>query len=204
MPVLTGILPKSDTIMNNKLNSKDKLIQAMANLLLEKGLANTSPRDILSESNVGQGSLYHHFEGKEELALYAIRFNCDKLINVSQNVVEREDSAFNQLTALLLKTRDIDRGCLVGQMARDRRIMEDPKLAPEVTRGFKWMKRTIEKLLKTGIAEGSISPRLAPLEGTILIMSALQGAYITAKGLQDETYFHLSISALLKTFSPDE
>lgn len=78
-------------------------------------------------------------------------------------MVEREDSAFNQLTALLLKTRDIDRGCLVGQMVRDRRIMEDPKLAPEVTRGFKWMKRTTEKLLKTGIAEGSISPRLAPL-----------------------------------------
>lgn len=76
MPVLTGILPKSDTIMNNKLNSKDKLIQAMANLLLEKGLANTCPRDILSESNVSQGSLYHNFEGKEELALYAIRFNC--------------------------------------------------------------------------------------------------------------------------------
>ncbi len=190
--------------MTNQLNSRDKLIQAMAKLLLEKGLANTSPRDILSESNVGHGSLYHHFEGKEDLALYAIRFNCDQLINANRSVMEKEGSAFDRLAAMLQKTRDIDRGCLVGQMARDRRIMEDPKLAPEVIRGFEWMKSAIENLLKTGIAEGSFSHRLAPLEGTIMVMSVLQGAYITAKGLQDETYFHLSISALLKILSPEE
>ncbi|CDG22159.1 putative TetR-family transcriptional regulator [Xenorhabdus poinarii G6] len=190
--------------MTNQLNSRDKLIQAMAKLLLEKGLANTSPRDILSESGVGQGSLYHHFEGKEDLALHAIRFNCDQLIHATQILLEKEGSAFDRLSALLQKARDINRGCLVGQMARDRRIMADPKLAPEVTRGFEWMKSAIEKLLKTGTAEGSLSSRLAPLEGTIMIMSVLQGAYITASGLQDETYFHLSISALLKQLMPDK
>lgn len=189
--------------MANDLNSRDKLIQAMAKLLLEKGLANTSPRDILSEAKVGQGSLYHHFEGKEDLALYAIRFNSDQLINANQTLLNKEATAFEQLSALLQKARDIDRGCLVGQMARDRRIKEDPKLALEVTRGFEWMKSIIEKLLKTGIAEGSISSQLAPLEGTIMIMSVLQGAYITASGLQDETYFHLSINALLKLLKPD-
>ena len=190
--------------MVNDLKSKDKLIQAMAKLLLEKGLANTSPRDILSEAKVGQGSLYHHFEGKEDLALYAIRFNCDQLIHANQTLLDNDTPAFERLSAFLRKPRDIDRGCVVGQMARDRRIKEDPKLAREVTRGFEWMKNDIEKLLKTGIAEGSISSRLAPLEGTIMILSVLQGAYITASGLQDDTYFYLSINALLKLFTPDE
>lgn len=189
--------------MTNQLNSRDKLIQAMAELLLEKGLADTSPRDILSRAQVGQGSLYYHFEGKEDLAFHAIRFNCDQLINANQRVLEKEVSAFDRLSLLLQKTRDIDRGCLIGQMARDRKIMEDPKLSPEVIRGFEYMKTAIEKLLKIGIAEGSLSSRLAPLEGTILIISVLQGGYVTAKGFQDETYFHLSISTLLKIFYPD-
>lgn len=189
--------------MADDLKSRDKLIQAMAKLLLEKGLANTSPRDILSEAKVGQGSLYHHFEGKEDLALYAIRYNCDQLIHANQTLLDKEAPAFERLSALLRKTRDIDRGCLVGQMARDRRIKEDPRLMLEVTRGFERMKNDIEKLLKIGIAEGSISSLLAPLEGTIMILSVLQGAYITASGLQDETYFHLSINALLKLFTPN-
>ena len=176
----------------------------MAKLLLEKGLANTSPRDILDESHLGQGSLYHHFEGKEDLALHAVCFNCDHFIQESQRVMATEASAFDRLTLLLKKTRDIDRGCLIGQMARDRKIMQDPRLMTEVTRGFEWIKTAIESLLRASIAEGSVSSRLAPLEGTILVLSVLQGAYITAKGLQDDTYFHLTISTLLKMLSLED
>ena len=60
--------------MNTKRNSKEKLIKVMAVLLLEKGLANTSPNDILTRAEVGQGSLYHYFQGKEDLSLAAIKY----------------------------------------------------------------------------------------------------------------------------------
>ena len=188
--------------MNNKQNSKDKLIKAMADLLLEKGLAATSPRDILTRAEVGQGSLYHYFNGKEDLSLYAIKYNVDQLISFNASVLNTDKNAYNKLSDLLLRARNIDRGCVVGQMARDRAIMENKKLASEVNRGFESMKKTLESLIKIGIADGSISNILAPLEAATLLMSALQGAYISAKGLQDDSYFHLTINTLLKIFTP--
>ena len=110
--------------MNTKRNSKEKLIKAMAVLLLEKGLANTSPNDILTRAEVGQGSLYHYFQGKEDLSLAAIKYNVEQLVNFNTLVLSSDKNAYDKLSDLLLKSRNIDRGCLVGQLARDRAIME--------------------------------------------------------------------------------
>lgn len=53
-------------------DSKQKLISAMCSLLAERGYEATSPKMILQRAGVGQGSLYHHFRGKEDLALEVI------------------------------------------------------------------------------------------------------------------------------------
>lgn len=187
---------------NSKRNSREKLIKAMADLLLEKGLASTSPNDILTRAKVGHGSLYHYFTGKEDLSLYAIKYNVEQLINFNTSILNTDKDAYNKLSDLLLKSRNINRGCLIGQLARDRAIMENKVLATEVTRGFESMKQTLKSLINSGISDGSISNKLAPLEAVILIISTLQGAYISAKGLQDDSYFHITINTLLKIFTP--
>ncbi|EDM67218.1 putative TetR-family transcriptional regulator [Moritella sp. PE36] len=185
---------------DQKSKSKQKLIEAMAELLLKKGLANTSPQDIFTLSGIGKGSLYHHFKGKEDLAFYAIKYNVDQLILATDEVLSTESTPCGKLRAILEKTRNIERGCLIGQMARDSKIMTDDKLAPEVSRGFEWMKSQIEKLIREGINDNCISDNLAPLEATILILTTLQGAYVVAKGLRDDTYFKIALASLLKTF----
>lgn len=53
-------------------DSKQKLVAAMCVLLAERGYEATSPQMILQRSGVGHGSLYHHYRGKEDLALDAI------------------------------------------------------------------------------------------------------------------------------------
>ncbi|MCX8650257.1 TetR/AcrR family transcriptional regulator [Gilliamella sp. B2776] len=187
---------------NTKRNSREKLIKAMADLLLEKGLASTSPNDILTRAEVGQGSLYHYFTGKEDLSLYAIKYNVEQLINFNTSILNSDKDAYNKLSDLLLKSRNIDRGCLIGQLARDRAIMENEALATEVTRGFEFMQQTFTSIINSGISDGSISNKLAPLEAVTLIISTLQGAYISAKGLQDDSYFRITINTLLKIFTP--
>lgn len=52
--------------------SRVKLVAAMRSLLAQHGYAQTSPKMVLEASGVGQGSLYHHFAGKEGLALEAV------------------------------------------------------------------------------------------------------------------------------------
>ncbi|MDC7802356.1 TetR family transcriptional regulator [Sphingomonas sp. BLCC-B65] len=51
------------------MDTKTRLVEAAQELLWERGYAATSPKDILRRADAGQGSMYHHFDGKQELAL---------------------------------------------------------------------------------------------------------------------------------------
>ena len=53
-------------------DSKQKLVAAGCALLAERGFEATSPQMVQQRSGVGHGSMYHHYRGKEDLALDAI------------------------------------------------------------------------------------------------------------------------------------
>ena len=53
-------------------DSKQKLVAAGCALLAERGFEATSPQMFQQRSGVGHGSMYHHYRGKEDLALDAI------------------------------------------------------------------------------------------------------------------------------------
>ena len=60
----------------------DDLIKATKALLWEKGYDATSPRAIQALSNAGQGSFYHHFRSKKDLAATALEAVVDERIAV--------------------------------------------------------------------------------------------------------------------------
>jgi len=51
---------------------REDLLKAAKKLLWERGYEATSPRDIQEASGAGQGSFYHHFNGKLDLAATAL------------------------------------------------------------------------------------------------------------------------------------
>lgn len=53
-------------------DSKQKLVAAACALLAERGFEASSPQMFQQRSGVGHGSMYHHYRGKEDLALDAI------------------------------------------------------------------------------------------------------------------------------------
>ena len=68
--------------MSEKNNSKDVLIETASRLFRLSGYYGVGLKDILAESGIPKGSLYHYFpEGKEQLAIAAIesyKRNCYK------------------------------------------------------------------------------------------------------------------------------
>ncbi len=50
----------------------ERLIRSTQELLWERGYVGTSPKAIQAAAGAGQGSMYHHFSGKAELAKAAI------------------------------------------------------------------------------------------------------------------------------------
>jgi TetR/AcrR family transcriptional repressor of nem operon len=57
---------------SEEMDTAERLIQSTRELLSERGYVATSPKVILQRAGVGQGSMYHHFRGKADLALAAI------------------------------------------------------------------------------------------------------------------------------------
>jgi len=100
-------------------NAREKLIGSARELLWDRGYSATSPRAILDHAGAGQGSMYHHFAGKEQLATVALELTADELIAQASVVLSNTGSAHDRLTAYLLRQRDVLRGCPVGRMAGD-------------------------------------------------------------------------------------
>lgn len=68
--------------MNNKTNSKEKILLTASKLFQIKGYNATGLNEILKESGAPKGSLYYYFpNGKEELALAAIKLSSEAINN---------------------------------------------------------------------------------------------------------------------------
>lgn len=61
------------------IDTKEKLLLAVVKLVKEKGVKNTTIRDICKESGVSNGAFYHHYSSKEEI-LRETYYYIDKLV----------------------------------------------------------------------------------------------------------------------------
>jgi len=93
--------------------TKERLIETMVALMEERALHEIMVDDVLSESNISKGSLYHHFENFDELTEAALisRFaeNVDRSIELVASVVSDAKNAeefVNQVIQVTTVTQD--------------------------------------------------------------------------------------------------
>lgn len=76
--------------MDNKIDTRGKFIKTASRLFQLQGYQGTGLNEILRESGAPRGSLYHHFpNGKEELALEAIKFSSENIQKDIKNTLEQ-------------------------------------------------------------------------------------------------------------------
>ncbi|SEW16134.1 TetR/AcrR family transcriptional regulator [[Clostridium] fimetarium] len=98
--------------MNNKINTKENLIETAAKLFETKGYYATGLNEILAESGAPKGSLYYHFpKGKEQLALAAIYSEGEKIkskVLVSLQNIENPVEAIVSIIEIIATAIDSD------------------------------------------------------------------------------------------------
>lgn len=97
------------------MSTPDRLIEATQELLWERGYVGTSPKAIQQQAGAGQGSMYHHFAGKPDLALTAIRRTASQIRETAGQLFDGPGTAYERISAYLLRERDVLRGCPVEQ-----------------------------------------------------------------------------------------
>ncbi|WP_277584396.1 TetR/AcrR family transcriptional regulator [Psychrobacillus antarcticus] len=139
-----------------KINSKDILIETASRLFRLRGYYGVGLKDIIEESGVPKGSLYHYFpQGKEQLAIAAINHTKEIVINEIQALfAEIEDpiiafqTHIEHLSEIIINSDSI--GFPIGTIAGETHSTSEPIRLTCQLAFQEWQAIYMQKLLKSG------------------------------------------------------
>jgi len=70
--------------------TKEKILEASLRLFSEKGIRETTIKDIAKEVGITEGAIYRHFKSKEEIVLGLFSSYSEELYNRLISVVKEE------------------------------------------------------------------------------------------------------------------
>ncbi|MGW2225213.1 TetR/AcrR family transcriptional regulator [Streptomyces formicae] len=179
------------------MSTPERLIEATRELLWERGYVGTSPKAIQQHAGAGQGSMYHHFAGKPDLALTAIRRTAEEMRATAEAVLAGPGSAYERVAAYLLRERDVLRGCPVGRLTMDPDVIASDELRAPVTETLDWLRDRLAGIVQEGCAQGEFADGLDPRETASAIVATVQGGYVLARSSGSPAAFDTAVRGLL-------
>lgn len=184
------------------MSTQERLIETTRELLWERGYVGTSPKAILQGAGVGQGSMYHHFTGKSDLALAAIRRTGEEMRAAVDRLLGADGSAYERVEAYLLRERDVLRGCPVGRLTMDPDIVASEDLRAPVDETIAFVRSRLAEVVQEGVDSGEFAPRLVPRDIAASIVATVQGGYVLARASGDTDAFDAGVRGLLALLAP--
>lgn len=184
------------------MDSRTRLVEATQDLLWEQGYSATSPKDIMRRSGAGQGSMYHHFTNKQELAVEALERSALSMRHDAEKLLAADGSSACEIaTAYLRRQRDVLKGCRMGRMTFDADVLNTPELIEPVTRTFVWLLEALTALFERGRDHGEFAADIDARNLASLVVATVQGGYVLAHATRDTDAFDAAVegaAALLR------
>lgn len=178
--------------MYNMTTKRDDILEAAKALLWERGYDATSPRAIQDLSNAGQGSFYHHFRSKKDLAATTLETVVDERIAAFNALFGDSGPVIERIERFLQEPRDELKGCRIGRMVWDSAIGEDELRRP-IERYFRHIESRIVEALEQALASGEIQAIVPPEHVAALVLASIQGALSLGRAMQDPTWYARTI-----------
>ncbi|MFJ4901161.1 TetR/AcrR family transcriptional regulator [Streptomyces sp. NPDC088727] len=184
------------------MSTPDRLIEATQELLWERGYVGTSPKAIQQRADAGQGSMYHHFSGKPELALAAIRRTSAEMRETAGRTFDSPGSAYERISRYLLRERDVLRGCPVGRLTMDPEVIVSDELRSPVDETIGWLRGRLAAIVQEGLDGGEFTHTLVPDDIAATIVATVQGGYVLARAAGSTDAFDAAVRGLLTLLAP--
>lgn len=177
--------------MENKLTSREKIMESATHLFFEEGYDATSVNDICKHAGVSKGSFYHYFETKQVLFLTLME---NWSGSVMQTVLSEPVPTTSDLKGVLVELpfqfneafSSIPKGF---PMLVDfwRQAMADPAIWKMAVEPYRYFTGFFMRLVETGKSDGSIrkdveSENLARLLIAVAMGYLLEAAFDQEKG----------------------
>ncbi|MBK3567022.1 TetR/AcrR family transcriptional regulator [Streptomyces sp. MBT62] len=183
-------------------STPERLIESTRELLWERGYVGTSPKAILERAGAGQGSMYHHFKGKPDLALAAIRRTAEELRAAAEGVLDGPGTPYERIEAYLRRERDVLRGCPVGRLTMDPDVIASAELREPVDDALDAIRERLAGIVEEGKEQGQFGAELDGEEIASTILATVQGGYVLARASGSAGAFDAGVRGLLSLLSP--
>jgi AcrR family transcriptional regulator len=184
------------------MSTPERLIESTRELLWERGYVGTSPKAIQQHAGAGQGSMYHHFTGKPDLALAAILRTAAELRATAEDVLGTPGTPYERIAAYLRRERDVLRGCPVGRLTMDPDVMASDELRAPVDATIDWLRERLAGIVEEGKEQGQFAASLDPEEVAATIVATVQGGYVLARASGSPAAFDTGVRGLLALLDP--
>jgi AcrR family transcriptional regulator len=184
------------------MSTPERLIESTRELLWERGYVGTSPKAIQEHAGAGQGSMYHHFKGKPDLALTAIRRTAEELRATAEDALNTPGSPYERVEAYLRRERDVLRGCPVGRLTMDPDVIASAELRAPVDETIDRLRERLAQIVEEGKEQGQFAPSLDAEEIAATILATIQGGYVLARASGSPAAFDTAVRGLLALLSP--
>lgn len=168
-----------------------KLLDAALHVIRTQGYAGSSVDDICREAGVTKGSFFHHFKGKDDLAIAATEHWTGMTGNLFEAApfhakADPRDRvlAYIDFRAALIQGELPDFTCLLGTMVQET-YSTHPDIRDACNRAILFHARTVEADLIEAKRLYAPKAKWEPLDVALFAQAAIQGAFILAKAQHD-------------------
>ena len=177
-------------------SKREGLLLAAKKLLWERGYEGTSPRDIQDECDAGQGSFYHHFESKLDLAATALGEVSTEMRDDASDLLNSELPGLERVALFLGRARDGLKGCRMGRFAAEASIAE-PKIRAPVKRYFDHLESLLTAALDEAKQSGTLQASVEPRALAAMLIAAVQGGFVLSRIHRDRAAINRATAAAL-------
>lgn len=167
-------------------SSREALIAAAKDLLWERGYESTSPRAVLERSGVGQGSLYHHFRGKQDLAHAALESVSTDLVAMTGRLFDPALPPLDRVRGWLAVPRDGLKGCRLGRLASEQAVFDAAIHAP-IAAYFTALEGAVAGALQEAQTAGAVPADVDIKAVAMALIAVVQGGYVMSRVQGDKT-----------------
>lgn len=167
--------------------TRQRIIEAGAELIHRQGFTGTGLKEILEAAGVPKGSFYHYFKSKEAFGLAVVDHFSASLGQIFLPIArDTSRSAFTRIQTILTTFEDYfrqhgcTRGCPIGNLAQEMGGLSEP-FQQHLRAAMDRMAKGFEHLIRQGQEAGEMRADLDPAETAYFLVSCWHGAIIRMK-----------------------
>ncbi|HEX6519921.1 MAG TPA: TetR/AcrR family transcriptional regulator [Streptosporangiaceae bacterium] len=186
--------------------TRDRIVQAAADLMYHKGVHATTLDDVRAATGTSKSQLYRHFPDKDALVHAVIALRGKQIVGERETQRLGRFSSFSGLVRwrnALVQASALQNGaygCALGSMANELSD-EDEEARVSLNELFKSWEELIADGLRRMQAKGTLSPKADPEQLAIGLMGALQGGYLLANTAHDIRPMEIALDLALEHLS---